>query len=92
MNKKTNAKKKKGKSKLKIVTKAIRKKDEREDLKGYVCKCCKPFYDALGLTDSQKKELIQHASRHRSKHTPPSTPPGFWDLSFMNSNDNKSNR
>lgn len=87
MNKKEN--KNKGKSKLKIVTKPIRKKNERETLKGYACKCCQPFYDALGLTNSQKKELIQHVSRHRSNHTPPSTPPGYWDMSFMNSNNNK---
>ena len=68
--------------KLKIVTKPIRKKDNREALRGFECKCCTPFYNALGLTDKQRKQLVQTCSRHRFKHTPPTTPTGFWNANF----------
>lgn len=81
-NKKNNESKKSSPKKLKVVTKTIRKKNEREALKGYECKCCKPFYDALGLTNKQRRDLVQMCSRHRYSHTPPTTPPKYWDLNF----------
>ena len=68
--------------KLKVVTKPVRKKNERNALKGYECKCCKPFYDALGLSNKEKKKLVQLTSRHRNSHTPPTTPPRYWNTNF----------
>lgn len=68
----------------------VRKKAERENLKGIECKQCKKFYDAVlpdgGGKDSNKQNLrCEHhegVSRHRYRYAPPSTPEGFWNIGF----------
>lgn len=65
----------------------IRKKSERENLKGFECNQCKKFYDAV-LDDGSNKqqntrcEHHQGVSRHRYKYNPPLTPEGFWNIGF----------
>lgn len=64
----------------------VRKKSERENLKGVECKQCKKFYDAV-LPDGTNKQDIrcEHhdgVSRHRYRYAPPSTPEGFWNIGF----------
>lgn len=69
----------------------VRKKSERESLKGVECKQCKKFYDAVlpgaGKNPDTDKQIIrcEHhdgVSRHRYRHAPPSTPEGFWNIGF----------
>ncbi|XP_042492075.1 protein gamma response 1 [Macadamia integrifolia] len=71
----------------------VRKKAEREKLKGIECKQCKKFYDAVlpdgeGLgtdnisTRSFRCEHHDGVSRHRYKYIPPMTPEGFWNIGF----------
>ncbi|GER32383.1 GAMMA RESPONSE 1 family protein [Striga asiatica] len=66
----------------------VRKKIERENLKGIKCKQCKKFYDAVlsgsGKGDKQNIHCEHHdgVSRHRYRYVPPSTPEGFWDIGF----------
>ncbi|KAL1827838.1 hypothetical protein DCAR_0207042 [Daucus carota subsp. sativus] len=68
----------------------VRKKADRENLKGIECKQCKKFYDAVlpdgGGKDSDKQNLrCEHhegVSRHRYRYAPPSTPEGFWNIGF----------
>ncbi|KAG9149402.1 hypothetical protein Leryth_003360 [Lithospermum erythrorhizon] len=68
----------------------VRKKAEREKLKGVECKQCKKFYDSVlpheGNESSGTKNLrCEHhdgVSRHRYKNEPPSTPDGFWNIGF----------
>ncbi|XP_043690698.1 protein gamma response 1 [Telopea speciosissima] len=71
----------------------VRKRAEREKLKGIECKQCKKFYDAVlpdgeGLgTDniSTRNFRCEHhdgVSRHRYKYIPPMTPEGFWNIGF----------
>lgn len=64
----------------------VRKKSERESLKGVECKQCKKFYDAVlpGATDKQNIRCEHHdgVSRHRYRYAPPSTPEGFWNIGF----------
>nr|GMC79823.1 protein gamma response 1 [Ipomoea batatas] len=69
----------------------VRKKSERENLKGIECKQCKKFYDAVlpsegkdfGAT-AQNLRCEHHdgVSRHRYRYAPPSTPEGFWNIGF----------
>ncbi|XP_010524223.1 PREDICTED: protein gamma response 1-like [Tarenaya hassleriana] len=76
---------------FKYVT-AVRKKSERENLKGIECKQCKKFYDAVlpenegeetgGNKKSFRCEHHEGVSRHRYKHAPPMTPEGFWNIGF----------
>ncbi|XP_073312639.1 protein gamma response 1-like [Primulina huaijiensis] len=71
--------------------KPVRKKSERESLKGVECKQCKKFYDAV-LPEASKNpdankqgiccEHHDGVSRHRYQYGPPSTPDGFWDIGF----------
>ncbi|KAL6964823.1 hypothetical protein U1Q18_035878 [Sarracenia purpurea var. burkii] len=70
---------------------SVRKKLERENLKGIECKQCKKFYDAVlpdggKNTDGNKQQLrCEHhdgVSRHRYRYAPPSTPEGFWNIGF----------
>ncbi|XP_030498843.2 protein gamma response 1 isoform X1 [Cannabis sativa] len=67
----------------------VRKKAERENLKGVECKQCKKFYDAVLCND--KGDNANHnfrcehhdgVSRHRYKYVPPMTPEGFWNIGF----------
>lgn len=70
----------------------VRKKAERENLKGIECMQCKKFYDAVlpdgggKDTDGNKQNLrCEHhdgVSRHRYRYAPPSTPEGFWNIGF----------
>ncbi|KAL9661064.1 hypothetical protein QQ045_025883 [Rhodiola kirilowii] len=65
----------------------VRKKADRDNLKGVECKQCKKFYDAvLPNGDGNEKNLrCEHhdgVSRHRYKYAPPMTPEGFWNIGF----------
>ncbi|KAK6162930.1 hypothetical protein DH2020_002771 [Rehmannia glutinosa] len=69
----------------------VRKKSERESLKGVECKQCKKFYDAVlpgaGKNSNGDKQNIrcEHhdgVSRHRYRYAPPLTPDGFWNIGF----------
>ncbi|XP_054811792.1 protein gamma response 1 isoform X1 [Prosopis cineraria] len=70
----------------------VRKKAEREKLKGIECKQCKKFYDAVLSSeegkdpDSSKQnfrcEHLDGVSRHRYRYAPPMTPEGFWNIGF----------
>ncbi|XP_058071621.1 protein gamma response 1 [Magnolia sinica] len=76
----------------------VRKKAERENLKGVECKQCKKFYDAV-LPDGDRHTVndnnnningghnihCEHhdgVSRHRYRYVPPMTPEGFWNIGF----------
>uniref|UniRef100_A0ACD5VNX0 Uncharacterized protein n=1 Tax=Avena sativa TaxID=4498 RepID=A0ACD5VNX0_AVESA len=73
-------------------TEPVRKKADRENLKGVECKQCKKFYDAVlpdgrvngnGMdSTSMRCEHHDGVSRHRYRYAPPSTPEGFWDIGF----------
>ena len=71
---------------------SVRKKADRENLKGVECKQCKKFYDAV-LPDSRASgdgasstslrcEHHDGVSRHRYRYAPPLTPEGFWNIGF----------
>ncbi|KAK9041196.1 hypothetical protein V6N11_016309 [Hibiscus sabdariffa] len=69
----------------------VRKKAEREKLKGFECNQCKKFYDAVldkgdqGNEDRNRNFRCEHhdgVSRHRYKYVPPMTPEGFWNIGF----------
>jgi len=63
----------------------VRTKEERKQLRGNVCSCCKPFFDATiaqGFDEDNVHTIIQNCSKHRTRHTPPSTPDGFWSVSI----------
>ncbi|CAN0877865.1 Protein gamma response 1 [Linum grandiflorum] len=76
-----------GKKGFKYVE-TVRKKAERENLKGVECKQCKKFYDAVldggGNNNNQNLRCEHHegVSRHRYRYAPPSTPEGFWNIGF----------
>lgn len=67
---------------------SVRKKAERENLKGIECKQCKKFYDAVHPEENEgngKNLRCEHhegVSRHRYKYAPPMTPEGFWNIGF----------
>ncbi|KAF8009772.1 hypothetical protein BT93_J0690 [Corymbia citriodora subsp. variegata] len=80
-----------GKQSFKYVE-PVRKKAERENLKGVECGQCKKFYDAV-LPDNESKDngnnkrnlRCEHhdgVSRHRYRYVPPMTPEGFWNIGF----------
>ncbi|XP_051131777.1 protein gamma response 1 [Andrographis paniculata] len=67
----------------------VRKKAERDNLKGVECNQCKKFYDAVlddAAAGSDKKNIrCEHhdgVSRHRYRYAPPMTPEGFWNIGF----------
>ncbi|GMI77068.1 gamma response gene 1 [Hibiscus trionum] len=69
----------------------VRKKAEREKLKGFECNQCKKFYDAVldkgdqGNEEWNRNFRCEHhdgVSRHRYKYVPPMTPEGFWNIGF----------
>jgi splicing factor 4 len=71
----------------------VRRKAERENLKGIECKQCKKFYDAVlpengeekgadGIGNSLRCEHHEGVSRHRYRYAPPLTPEGFWNIGF----------
>lgn len=68
----------------------VRGRKEREQLHGRDCECCKGFYDAVfsgkGAEVFDRQKLIQENSRHRSRYAEvDNTPKEFWELSFMDS-------
>lgn len=66
----------------------IRKKADREKLRGFTCHECEQFYANENLNDEQRKEIINRCSKHRYKETPPpSTPDDFWAVSFPSTQD-----
>ncbi|OAY86047.1 Protein gamma response 1, partial [Ananas comosus] len=68
----------------------VRKKAERENLKGIECKQCRKFYDAVlptgegedngANTTGVRCEHHDGVSRHRYRYAPPMTPEGFWNI------------
>lgn len=69
----------------------VRKKAERENLKGVECLQCKKFYDAVlpgedkesnGNRQNLRCEHHNGISRHRYRYAPPLTPEGFWNIGF----------
>ncbi|RWW01566.1 hypothetical protein GW17_00035388 [Ensete ventricosum] len=67
----------------------VRKKTERENLKGVECQQCKKFYDAVLLGDDGNPDHVNRrcehhdgVSRHRYRYAPPMTPEGFWNIGF----------
>ncbi|KAL6602990.1 hypothetical protein ACP70R_043351 [Stipagrostis hirtigluma subsp. patula] len=71
---------------------SVRKKADRENLKGIECKQCKKFYDAVlpeghvngdGVNSTTMRcEHHDGVSRHRYRYAPPLTPEGFWNIGF----------
>jgi len=98
MNAKCSPQKKLKQSSITVVDKRsykcvepVRKKAERENLKGVECKQCKKFYDAVlpnadgKDADSRQNFRCEHVdgvSRHRYRYVPPMTPEGFWNIGF----------
>nr|KYP69945.1 Protein gamma response 1 [Cajanus cajan] len=99
MNVKSSPQKKQKQSSITVTNKRnfkyvepVRKKAERENLKGVECKQCRKFYDAVlpnadgKDADSSKQnfrcEHLDGASRHRYRYVPPMTPEGFWNIGF----------
>ncbi|XP_038897263.1 protein gamma response 1 [Benincasa hispida] len=70
----------------------VRKKADRQNLKGIECKQCKKFYDAVLANDGNEEangdkpclrcEHHDGVSRHRYRYVPPMTPEGFWNIGF----------
>lgn len=61
----------------------VRKRIDRQRLKGFECQDCAKYYEDMGLSDSEKQRRMQQCSRHRATHAPaPCTPEHFWDLEF----------
>ncbi|KAF3452673.1 hypothetical protein FNV43_RR03106 [Rhamnella rubrinervis] len=69
----------------------VRKKAERENLKGVECKQCKKFYDVVlcngedNMNNGNHNIRCEHhdgVSRHRYRYVPPLTPEGFWNIGF----------
>ena len=73
----------------------VRGKAAREVLNGYQCEECGDFFDAVFGGDGAKfynRCDFVACSRHRARHTPPSTPEGFWNLSFADEQERRSQR
>lgn len=49
---------------------------------GYECRCCAPYYDALNLTEEERRNRVNQISRHRAFEPIPSTPDRYWDVKF----------
>lgn len=65
----------------------VRKKADREALKGVECNQCKKFYDAVRMEGAEVDgdincEHHNDVSRHRYRYVPPATPEGFWNIGF----------
>ena len=69
----------------------VRKKCERAKMPGHFCDQCQGFIDATKdqLSDADVKKLQDECSRHKAYHPPPGTPEGFWELSFMDSQEKR---
>lgn len=62
----------------------VRKRSEREALRGHACKACKEYYyEGLGLdTENEIRDRMDSSSRHRSMYARPPTPEHFWEIDF----------
>ena len=59
----------------------VKKKSEREKLKGFACANCEEYYKNANLTEKQLQDLLQKCSRHRATIPPPMTSPKeMWEL------------
>ena len=59
----------------------VKKKSDREKLKGFSCANCEEYYRNANLTERQRQELVQKCSRHRSTiEPPPSSPKEMWEV------------
>ena len=69
----------------------VRKKCERAKMPGHFCDQCQGFIDATKdqLSAADVRKLQDECSRHRAYHPPPGTPEGFWELSFMDSQERR---
>ena len=69
----------------------VRKKCERAKMPGHFCDQCQGFIDATKdqLSAADVRKLQDECSRHRAYHPPPGTPEGFWELSFMDSQEKR---
>ncbi|XP_071804075.1 uncharacterized protein [Asterias amurensis] len=63
-------------------TEVVRKRDERQKLKGFGCKECDRFYGNLKLTDAEREVRMKECSRHRAQFSPPNTPDHYWSIGF----------
>lgn len=61
----------------------IRVKEDRLQMHGQDCPCCKEYYDALGLDERERISRVDNVSRHRFVARPmPQTPPHYWEIDF----------
>ena len=69
----------------------VRKKCERAKMPGHFCDQCQGFIDATKdqLSAADVRKLQDECSRHKAYHPPPGTPEGFWELSFMDSQEKR---
>ena len=72
-------------------TSVVRKKCERAKMPGHFCSECQPFVDTTkgNLEPADVEKLQQHCSRHKAYHAPKDTPDGFWELSFIDSQERR---
>ena len=70
----------------------LKKKAEREKLKGFACDDCEQYYKNANLTNEQLQKLLQKCSKHRATIVPdPVSPKGqiksewiYEDIDFSN--------
>uniref|UniRef100_A0AC34FIJ1 DNA endonuclease activator Ctp1 C-terminal domain-containing protein n=1 Tax=Panagrolaimus sp. ES5 TaxID=591445 RepID=A0AC34FIJ1_9BILA len=55
-------------------------KFSRALMNGYECRCCKDYYDAMGLEGEERREYVNKVSKHRGFEQAPPTPPRYWDI------------
>ncbi|XP_071510810.1 uncharacterized protein [Diadema antillarum] len=60
----------------------VRKRHERQKLKGFDCKECASYYGNLVLSDEELAERMKTCSRHRGHYSPPNTPQHYWSIDF----------
>ena len=66
----------------------VRKKSEREKLKGFSCDACEAYYKNVNLTDEELQNLLQKCSKHRATVGPPPTSPKeMWELDITGPED-----
>lgn len=68
----------------------IRRKEDRERLRGHDCEHCGQFYSAITNEGNRSaiRKLVSTCSRHRYLYSPPETPPDFWDPGFPETQEN----
>ena len=66
----------------------VRKKEDRDKLRGFTCDDCKRYYETDKLSPRRLDVVLNRCSRHREISTPPpTTPPHFWELDFPDSDE-----